>query len=87
RVGVVVGATGAERVLDLAGAAERAGKPAQVFGSMLALIEAGPAGLDLARGLAETRAADGDLTQPLAVTKLLAPVPVPAQMRDFSVFP
>ncbi|MBN8939285.1 MAG: fumarylacetoacetate hydrolase family protein [Rhizobiales bacterium] len=87
RVGVVVGAAGAERVLDLAGAAERAGKPTQALASMLALIEAGPAGLDLARGLAETRAGDDDLSQPLAAARLLAPVPVPPQMRDFSVFP
>lgn len=87
RVGVVVGDAGAERVLDLAAAATRSGKPEQAFGSMLALIDAGPAGLDLARALVGTGAGDEDLSQPLGATRLLAPVPVPPQMRDFSVFP
>ncbi|QCI65405.1 fumarylacetoacetate hydrolase family protein [Phreatobacter stygius] len=86
-VGAVVGTASAERVLDLAAAARRSGEPDQAFGSMLALIDAGSAGLDLARRLVEARSGDEDLSQPLAATRLLAPIPVPPQMRDFSVFP
>ncbi|HET9903889.1 MAG TPA: fumarylacetoacetate hydrolase family protein [Xanthobacteraceae bacterium] len=54
------------------------------FTDMLALIDAGPAGLEKARALAaqwpENRA------RPLKGTRLLAPLPEPRQMRDCLVF-
>lgn len=52
------------------------------FGSMLTLIESGPAGLDRARA-AVNRARGG--LDPAGV-RLLAPLPIPPQMRDFLVF-
>jgi 2-keto-4-pentenoate hydratase/2-oxohepta-3-ene-1,7-dioic acid hydratase in catechol pathway len=72
--------TGKNEILDLASAS--AGKP--VFATMLALIEAGPAALAEARKLAAEWKKDATL--PLAGTRLLAPVPVPPQMRDASVY-
>lgn len=79
KVGAVLG----DDLLDLAAAAARAGAPAD-FGSMLQLIEAGPAALDRARGLIAGRDA-ADLT-PLAAVRLRAPLPRPVQMRDFMSF-
>jgi 2-keto-4-pentenoate hydratase/2-oxohepta-3-ene-1,7-dioic acid hydratase in catechol pathway len=67
-----------DRVLGLAGAG---------FHSMMALIEAGPAGLDAVRRWVAERGDDPAQSVPLATVRLLAPVPVPAQIRDFSVFP
>ncbi len=72
--------TGRKEILDLAAA--NGGNAA--FASMLALIEAGPSALAEAKKLAgewkKTAA------QPLDGTKLLAPIPVPPQMRDASVY-
>lgn len=51
---------------------------------MLALIEAGEPGLDLARELIETASAECRL--PMADVRLLAPLPRPTQMRDFLCF-
>ena len=72
--------TGKNEILDLAVAS--GGKP--VFASMLALIEAGPTVLAEAKQLAAAWSKDAVL--PLAGAKLLAPVPVPAQIRDASVY-
>lgn len=55
-------------------------------GSMLALIESGNEGLDAARETAAS-SVDGRHLLSLEDVKLLAPLPVPAQIRDFSVFP
>ena len=52
--------------------------------SMLALMEAGEAGLETARNVVAETPATAVL--PLAAVRLLSPVPVPQQMRDFSVF-
>lgn len=87
KLGVVTGAEGAETVLDLAAATVRSGRPDEAFGSMLALIAAGPAGLDRVRATIDARSGETDLARPLGETRLLAPIPVPPQMRDFSVFP
>ena len=87
KLGVVVGPAGAEAVLDLAAAAARSGRPSEALGSMLALIGAGPKGLDRVRAEIDARAGEADLTRPLGEAQLLAPIPVPPQMRDFSVFP
>jgi 2-keto-4-pentenoate hydratase/2-oxohepta-3-ene-1,7-dioic acid hydratase in catechol pathway len=57
------------------------------FTSMQALIEHGEPALARARSLAASRLGDPDACAPLASARLLAPVPVPIQMRDFSTFP
>jgi 2-keto-4-pentenoate hydratase/2-oxohepta-3-ene-1,7-dioic acid hydratase in catechol pathway len=57
------------------------------FSNMQALIEAGAAGLDKARQVNDARSGDVSLNHALPAVKLLAPVPVPIQMRDFSTFP
>ena len=77
-VGVVD--TQKKEILDLAAA--NGANPA--FASMLSLIEAGPSALGEANKLAGEWKASA--AQPLDGTKLLAPVPVPPQMRDASVY-
>jgi 2-keto-4-pentenoate hydratase/2-oxohepta-3-ene-1,7-dioic acid hydratase in catechol pathway len=72
--------TGKNEILDLASAS--GGRP--IFATMLALIEAGPAALAEANELAAEWKKDAVV--PLAGIRLLAPVPVPAQMRDASVY-
>ena len=86
RSGARVGAITSDgaRVVDLAAAAGRDGGP---FADMLALIEAGEAGLDKARKLASAAERSGDHQVALKDVRLLAPIPVPPQIRDFSVFP
>jgi 2-keto-4-pentenoate hydratase/2-oxohepta-3-ene-1,7-dioic acid hydratase in catechol pathway len=63
---------GDRRILDLSGA----------YGSVLDIISAGGAALDTIRQL--MKAAKPSLS--VAETKLLAPVPIPPQMRDFLCF-
>jgi 2-keto-4-pentenoate hydratase/2-oxohepta-3-ene-1,7-dioic acid hydratase in catechol pathway len=63
------------RILDLAAAG--AG-----FATMLALIDAGAAGLQLVREAAARHAADSPAWRALADVTLLAPLPQPRQMRD-----
>lgn len=77
RVGALI-STG-EYLVDLA---EAAG-----LTSMQALIEAGQAGLDLARSAAEKAERTRQDLVPLDQASLRAPIPVPVQIRDFSVFP
>jgi 2-keto-4-pentenoate hydratase/2-oxohepta-3-ene-1,7-dioic acid hydratase in catechol pathway len=71
-------------VLDLAAAARARGGPAPAFADMLALIDAGPAGLEDARRL--VAAWPGEAEVKLAGLRLLAPLPEPRQMRDCLVF-
>jgi 2-keto-4-pentenoate hydratase/2-oxohepta-3-ene-1,7-dioic acid hydratase in catechol pathway len=72
-------------VLNLALAAQ--GRDEGAFRSMLSLIEAGEAGLALARSLlVQGGYPDGALVA-LVDVRLLAPLPVPTQIRDASVFP
>jgi 2-keto-4-pentenoate hydratase/2-oxohepta-3-ene-1,7-dioic acid hydratase in catechol pathway len=81
--GVVDPARGA--VLDLRAASRALGQPANgAFADMLALIDAGPAGLEAALRLAA--AWPGEAEIPLAGLRLLAPLPLPRQMRDCLVF-
>jgi 2-keto-4-pentenoate hydratase/2-oxohepta-3-ene-1,7-dioic acid hydratase in catechol pathway len=71
-------------LIDLAAAAAR---NEIAFRSMLALIEGGQRALDIAGEavlLAEDR---GDHLVALADVRLLAPIPLPPQIRDASVFP
>jgi 2-keto-4-pentenoate hydratase/2-oxohepta-3-ene-1,7-dioic acid hydratase in catechol pathway len=83
KVGALTG--DANRVIDLAAAS--AGRHSGAFRSVLSLIEGGESALDLAREVAEAAERDGDHQLPLSQVKLLAPIPVPPQIRDFSVFP
>ena len=72
-------------LIDLAAAAQ--GRDGGAFNSMLSLIEAGAKSMELARSLlAQGGYPDGALV-PLAAVHLLAPLPVPTQIRDASVFP
>jgi 2-keto-4-pentenoate hydratase/2-oxohepta-3-ene-1,7-dioic acid hydratase in catechol pathway len=74
-----------QHLLDLAAAAQ--GRDGGAFNSMLSLIEAGEESLALARSLlVQGGYSDGALV-PLGVVRLLAPLPVPTQIRDASVFP
>ena len=84
-----IGAVAADltHIVDLAAAAEaQTGAPALTLGRMLDLIDAGEAGLDAARAAEDWATQSGDATLPLAETRLLAPVPVPRQMRDCLAF-
>ena len=81
-VGVVD--TGRGLVLDLARAAEQAGEPDPAFASMLALIEHGAPALGKAQAVAAQWPSAAE--QPLKGTRLLAPLPVPQQLRDCLVF-
>ena len=85
RVGAVINEE--TRILDLGRAAETDGGDAGTFRTMLDLIDAGPAGLDAAASLSERYAEDAALTVPVNEIVLEAPLPVPRQIRDFSVFP
>jgi 2-keto-4-pentenoate hydratase/2-oxohepta-3-ene-1,7-dioic acid hydratase in catechol pathway len=82
RIGAVDTAKGA--ILDLAEAARISDKAGPAFADMLALIDAGPAGLVTAKRLAGEwpKAA----SRALAGTRLLAPLPEPRQMRDCLTF-
>lgn len=72
-------------LVDLAAAAD--GRDDGAFASMLDLIEGGEKSLDLARDVAAAAEKAGDHLVPLGDVRLLAPIPVPPQVRDASVFP
>lgn len=78
---------GDTRLFDLAAAAGRAGAPAEAFGSMLDLIDGGERALDAARDLFARRSGEADLSVAVADVTLLAPLPLPRQMRDGMSFP
>jgi 2-keto-4-pentenoate hydratase/2-oxohepta-3-ene-1,7-dioic acid hydratase in catechol pathway len=67
-------------VLDLEASADGA----LPFQSMLSLIEAGPVAWEQARAL--IRHASASCTRPAVDCRLLAPLPVPPQIRDFMCF-
>ncbi len=75
---------GDRRIVDFAAAG--GGDAGAAFGSMQALIEAGPAGLDRAREIIADARRSGRGMIDTASVRLLAPLPVPAQMRDFLCF-
>ncbi|MCP3474971.1 fumarylacetoacetate hydrolase family protein [Bradyrhizobium sp. CCGUVB1N3] len=87
RPGAIIDTAGGRRVLDLVAAATRTGRADAVGASLLQLIEAGEAALESTRRVVEACAADEDISSPLDRIRLLAPIPEPPQMRDFSVFP
>ncbi|SMH56213.1 fumarylacetoacetate hydrolase family protein [Mesorhizobium australicum] len=83
RAGALV--DGDRKIVDLADAHKEAfGKSYPAFASIQALIEAGEEGLDLAKKTVK-KAAKGDAVSRKDV-RLLAPVPVPIQMRDCLCF-
>jgi 2-keto-4-pentenoate hydratase/2-oxohepta-3-ene-1,7-dioic acid hydratase in catechol pathway len=75
------------KLFDLAAASNRAGGSDPAFASMLALIDTGPAALDQARTLFDTRGEDETLSVDVASAEILAPIPEPRQMRDGMSFP
>jgi 2-keto-4-pentenoate hydratase/2-oxohepta-3-ene-1,7-dioic acid hydratase in catechol pathway len=88
RPGVIIGASEDRlRVLDLGAAVARSGPAGFTPTSVLALIEGGERATDVVHRIVEHDAAELDLSYPLHDVTLLAPVPEPPQMRDFSVFP
>jgi 2-keto-4-pentenoate hydratase/2-oxohepta-3-ene-1,7-dioic acid hydratase in catechol pathway len=81
-VGVVAGD---DRVVALQRAHRlRHGVDHPALGDLLALIDGGPAALDLARALVEDP--PDDAVRSLAGVELLAPLPEPRQIRDFLCF-
>ncbi|MGF9763362.1 fumarylacetoacetate hydrolase family protein [Microvirga sp. 0TCS3.31] len=82
RVGVV---RNDDLVLDIAAAAEAHGYDDRPFLSMLDLIEASDKGLDIVRALEEGRDNEAFL-KPVSSVRLLPPIPLPPQIRDFTVF-
>ena len=76
-----------KRILDLTAVAARAGRNAQAFRSMLALMAAGRGALDDARELLMKNSDDPEFNQDLGALRLLSPVPVPESIRDFVTFP
>jgi 2-keto-4-pentenoate hydratase/2-oxohepta-3-ene-1,7-dioic acid hydratase in catechol pathway len=85
RVGLVH--DGDRRVFDLAAAAEHCGMRSSAITTVQAIIEGGPQALDLLRTLFERHASEPSLSHELAAITLLSPVPVPAQIRDFCIYP
>jgi 2-keto-4-pentenoate hydratase/2-oxohepta-3-ene-1,7-dioic acid hydratase in catechol pathway len=81
RIGTLI--DGDRRIVDFAAAPGAAG-PA--FSSMQALIEAGEPALSRAREIVAAAQTSGRGVIDTASVKLLAPLPVPAQMRDFLCF-
>ncbi len=73
---------GDAKLFDLDAAARREGVSPAPFASMLALIDADEAGLDLARRLFDKRGGEDDLSAPTHSVERLAPLPEPRQMRD-----
>ena len=81
RIGALV--DGDSRIVDFAAAQGGANPP---FTSMQALIQAGDAGLSRAREIVAGAQRSGRGMVETASIKLLAPLPVPAQLRDFLCF-
>ncbi|MDR8726369.1 fumarylacetoacetate hydrolase family protein [Burkholderia pseudomultivorans] len=74
-------------VIDLRQACrESVGVDHPAFGDMLSLMRAGQSALDIARSVVESAPRDAPYLHALGGIRLLAPVPVPEQIRDFSTF-
>jgi 2-keto-4-pentenoate hydratase/2-oxohepta-3-ene-1,7-dioic acid hydratase in catechol pathway len=80
RIGAL--ADGDRRIVDFVAT----GGSDKAFSSMQALIEAGPAALERAHGIAADAQKNGRGMIDAASVRLLAPLPVPPQMRDFLCF-
>jgi 2-keto-4-pentenoate hydratase/2-oxohepta-3-ene-1,7-dioic acid hydratase in catechol pathway len=81
RVGALT--DGDRRIVDFLAARSDAGA---AFISMQALIEAGPSALERARDIAAKAQRDGGGMIETKAVKLLAPLPMPPQLRDFLCF-
>ena len=84
-IGAVI--AGDTRVFPFARASRVSGIEPWPWLTMLDLIEGQAQGLEMARMLLDELAEDETHSLPLTDVRLLAPVPVPVQMRDFLVFP
>ncbi|HKT75564.1 MAG TPA: fumarylacetoacetate hydrolase family protein [Sphingobium sp.] len=73
-----------EDILDLATAVRLTGGSEPAFASMRSLIDEGERALDRARCL--TASPPGEAVLAASTVRLLAPLPRPAQIRDFSAF-
>ena len=73
-----------EDILDLAAAADLVGEAEPAFAFMLSLIDGGERALDRARALAASP--PGEAVLGGEEVRLLAPLPRPRQIRDFSAF-
>lgn len=82
RVGVLL--DDETKLLDLAAAAMSSGVEAAPFATMLALIDAGPSGLEAARALRANPPSAAVVS--LSEVALRAPLPEPRQMRDCMAF-
>ncbi|MCB1495465.1 MAG: fumarylacetoacetate hydrolase family protein [Bauldia sp.] len=71
---------------DLAAAARHSGADAGPFASMLALIEAGEAGLAIAHSLFEVLGDEPRFSVPTASATFLPPLPRPIQLRESALF-
>jgi 2-keto-4-pentenoate hydratase/2-oxohepta-3-ene-1,7-dioic acid hydratase in catechol pathway len=85
RVGLVHGDN--RRVLDLAAAVQRLGVDNSHFKSMLSLIDAGDAALDIGRRAFDLHGSDEAISVDVAKAEILSPLPEPRQMRDGMSFP
>ncbi|MDQ0395680.1 fumarylacetoacetate hydrolase family protein [Labrys monachus] len=85
-VGVV--APGERHAFDVAAAQAATGSaPDAALRTMLDLIDAGEAGLDRVRRLAEREGAEAAFLVPLDAVAFLPPVPEPRQLREAALFP
>ena len=82
RVGALI--AGDTKIADLAAAG--GDQPSPIFASMQSLIEAGDQGLGLARSIVADAERSGRGLIEAGTVRLLAPLPVPPQMRDFLCF-
>jgi 2-keto-4-pentenoate hydratase/2-oxohepta-3-ene-1,7-dioic acid hydratase in catechol pathway len=83
--GVAVVLDGGRRLLDLRSAHQRVrGGDSAALRSMVALIGGGEEALDLARELVEAAPAEAMVDR--SAVRLMAPIPVPPQIRDFLAF-
>lgn len=84
-IGIV--STEAGSVLDLQAAQQAIfGKPSDDLSDMMALMDSGRRGLDAVRELSRAASNRGDFSYRLDAVVLLAPLPQPRQLRDFSVY-
>ena len=83
----VIGAvdTSSQTVLDLQACyQDKHAKKSEILADMLALMDSGASGLELAKDLERSSASSNTNRFKLTDIKLLSPVPVPRQIRDFN---
>lgn len=75
------------RIFDVAKAAARAGGHPPDIATVEAIIGSGARALDHLQSLFNRHADDPSLSQEIAAVTLLSPLPRPAQIRDFCIYP